>query len=87
VADQALLKTPGAVVDLTIFFDAMRRLQSTLYVGAFRNVLNTGAKTDYYDIQVGDAFISRWREMQTGNTKRPNVACEEVVAAIERLFG
>lgn len=87
LSDDVLLKAANATVDLTHYRDAMTRLQSTLYVGAFRNVLNTGAKTDYFDIQVGDAFISRWREMQTGNNKRANVACEDVVAAIERLFG
>jgi hypothetical protein len=54
------------------YVEAMRRLSRTLYVGAFRNVLNTGAKTDYFDIQVGDAFIRRWRAMQTGNQRHEN---------------
>jgi predicted ATPase len=82
------LLTRGDIrVDIAPYRDAMERLSKTFYIGAFRNVLNTGSKDDYFDIQVGDAFITRWRNMQTGNTKRENIACEAVVNTIERLFG
>ncbi len=85
--DPAVLYKSDVAIDLAPYVAAMDRLRRTFYVGAFRNLLNTGSKADYFDIQVGDAFITRWRNMQTGNTKRENEACEEVTAAIERLFG
>jgi ABC-type Na+ transport system ATPase subunit NatA len=82
-----LLARSGVRADIAVYVDVMKRLSRTFYVGAFRNVLNKGAKEDYFDIQVGDAFIRRWRGMQSGNDLSANAACEEVVAAIEHLFG
>lgn len=82
-----LLHSNGAEVDVDFFRSAMYKLGDTFYIGSFRNLLNTGAKNDYYDIQVGDAFINQWREMQTGNSLQQNMACVEVVEAIQRMFG
>jgi ABC-type Na+ transport system ATPase subunit NatA len=81
------LRLGNIQVDLAQYLDAMTRLYRTFYVGAFRNALNTGAKKNYFDIQVGDAFIRRWRAMQTGDNLREKRVCKEVVSAIERLFG
>jgi len=74
-----------AIIHLLV--SAGKRLANTFYIAAFRNVLNTGAKSDYFDIQVGDAFVRNWRSMQTGDNKRQVKACGEIVSIIERLFG
>ena len=71
----------------SISYQALNQLFSDFYVGAFRNVLNTGSKIDYFDIRIGDAFVKRWRQMQTGNVRSENNACHSVVNAIERLLG
>ncbi len=87
LASAAELGRGDVRVSLRNHLEAMRRLSRTLYVGAFRNVLNTGAKTDYFDIQVGDAFIRRWRAMQTGNQRQENTACLKVEAKVAELLG
>ncbi len=73
-------------VCLRNYVEAMRRLSRTLYVGAFRNVLNTGASS-YFDIHVGDAFIRQWRAMQTGNERLANHACLKVEQKVAELLG
>lgn len=82
-----LISSVGGRVEMNFYLEAAMHMGNSLYIGAFRNVLNTGAKLDYYDIQVGDAFVKRWRQMQSGDNKRDNKACIDVVSAIEQLFG
>ena len=72
--------------DSASLFKALGLLANTLYIGASRNILNTGGNGDYFDIRTGDAFVKRWRQMQTGSVKTENTACRDVVAAIERLL-
>jgi predicted ATPase len=87
LTDNTVLRSDHFRVDIGPYMEAMLLVADTFYVGAFRNLLNTGAKVDYFDIKVGDAFIKQWREMQTGNSLQQNAACEDVTAAVERLFG
>ncbi len=74
-------------VSIKLLHDACERLGRAFYVGAYRNVLNTGGRADYFDLHVGDAFVKRWRHMQSGDNKEQNEACERVVEVIERLLG
>jgi AAA15 family ATPase/GTPase len=84
--DNYVLSNGNSKIDVRNYVNAASQLSRTVYIGAFRNIINTGAKEDYFDIQVGDAFIKRWRDMQTGNSLRDNVAIGSVVSAIEGLF-
>jgi hypothetical protein len=85
--DGTVLRRGDVKIDLRLHHTALLRLRATFYVGAFRNALNTGARENYFDIQVGDAFIKRWRAMQTGDNLREKRVCKQVCADIERLFG
>src|SRR2546427_467568 len=40
---------------------AFKALADTLYIGAFRNVLNVGEMQEYFDIQIGQAFVKQWK--------------------------
>lgn len=75
-----------AIIDATSptrFFSALHR---SLYIGPFRNAINTGA-TQYFDISVGTEFINTWNSWKTGPTKSQNDAIGRVTEDIRRVFG
>lgn len=70
------------------FEAAMTCLQESIYIGAFRNALNRGGESqNYFDIPVGEYFISTWNECQTGSVKRLNKAAARVVEDVTEIFG
>ena len=46
------------------FCEAMDVLRRCIYIGAFRNAINIGTKEDYFDIEIGEAFIERLQIIQ-----------------------
>jgi predicted ATPase len=76
----------GVRFDVSGFFDAAKILAQTLYVGPFRNAINTGTNEDYFDVTVGQAFIKAWRQLKTGNAKRANEAAYGLTQDIARIF-
>jgi ABC-type Na+ transport system ATPase subunit NatA len=81
-------------LDLDFFVDAFRRISRTIYIPAFRNAVNAGAAAmsagtpaNYFDIDVGQAFVQRWREYQTGDSIKRNELTFRVVQDIGRIFG
>src|SRR6267142_572545 len=77
--------TPKA--DLTAIMPALGSLVTTLYIGPFRNAVNIGAHTTYYDLQIGSAFIAQWRNLQTGANRSQNEAVHALTEEIRRIFG
>lgn len=83
-----LLKQGDAIrCDLTPLFKAFADLSQTLYIGPFRNAINVGATSDYYDIQVGQAFIAAWKGYKSGVQLRLNERAYRVEKDIQRIFG
>jgi ABC-type cobalamin/Fe3+-siderophores transport system ATPase subunit len=78
---------PGPGRSITALCEAMAIMQRCIYIGAFRNAINVGTKTDYFDIQIGQAFIQRWRQYKTGGTKQHNELAYRVTQNIEHIFG
>lgn len=64
-------------------FSALRR---SIYVGPFRNAINTGA-SKYFDISVGTEFINTWNVWKTGAVKSQNDSIGQVTEDIKRIFG
>ncbi len=77
----------GQVVDLSPLFSACRALANTLYIGPFRNAINTGTNDNYFDIRVGQAFISAWRHLKSGPDRQSNEAAYSATDGIRRIFG
>jgi len=76
------------LADLTLFFAACDELANAQYIGSFRNPINVGATSNYYDIDVGQAFIARWASFKAGQgSKAANVAAWRVTREIRRIFG
>jgi len=74
------------VAELSHMFEEFEALADTLYIGPFRNAINVGANENYFDIQVGQAFISSWRAFKTGNVKRDNELILRLTEDIKRIF-
>jgi ABC-type cobalamin/Fe3+-siderophores transport system ATPase subunit len=84
---EAHLQRAGTqLTDFTYLFDACREISNALYIGSFRNVINVGTKQAYYDIDVGEAFISAWREFKSGKVKAKNEAALRVIEEIRHIF-
>ncbi|MCA1697823.1 MAG: hypothetical protein LC790_02530, partial [Actinobacteria bacterium] len=49
-----------SLCDPSPYFEAFRVLSDSLYLGAARNAINVGAGSPYYDLVVGEQFISVW---------------------------
>jgi len=71
---------------LAAVFRVSKSLANTLYIGAFRNVLNVGTNTSYFDIVVGQAFVQTWRRFKTGNIKRQSNATYKLMEDIKHIF-
>ena len=67
--------------------NAMRELTNTMYIGPFRNAINIGAQSSYYDIQTGDAFIRTFAGFKSGPNPADNEAVYELLQEIRRIFG
>ncbi|HEY2462042.1 MAG TPA: AAA family ATPase [Candidatus Acidoferrum sp.] len=74
------------VAYLTELFAASKDLSNALYIGPFRNAVNVGSNDAYFDIQVGQGFITAWKQYKTGNLKKHNEACHKLTEDIKRIF-
>ena len=67
--------------------EACRQLGNTMYIGPFRNALNLGAVENYFDIQAGQAFVTRWRSFQTGTNDFQKRMTNRITQDIRDIFG
>lgn len=66
--------------------ELFKDLHNSLYVVAFRNALNIGSMDRYYDIEIGQAFIKKWRQIKTGNSAKDNEAAFRLTEDIKHIF-
>jgi predicted ATPase len=71
---------------LSHLFQLFKALAETLYIGAFRNAINVGSNQNYFDIQVGQAFVQAWRTYKTGPLRQYNEATYKLTEDIKRIF-
>lgn len=69
------------------FLDTFQELSEMLYIGPFRNAINLGGNSDYFDMPIGESFISSWSQKKTGGTKSIQKAILDLTADIQRIFG
>lgn len=73
------------VADLSQMFKACGLLSNMVYIPSFRNAINVGASS-YYDIPIGQAFITQWNSWKTGPTKRLQESAYRVQEDIAKIF-
>jgi hypothetical protein len=74
------------LADVDPIFQIARILAGTLYIGPFRNTINVGTKTDYLDIQIGEAFIKQFRALKTGPSKANSAGIQKLTEDIQKIF-
>jgi hypothetical protein len=84
--DESVRQADAEPILVKPFFDACRVLSSSVYIGPFRNAINVGTQTDYFDIQVGQAFIQKWKQLKTGGQRAQNEATYRLIGDIKRIF-
>jgi ABC-type cobalamin/Fe3+-siderophores transport system ATPase subunit len=86
-AGDVLIAGSQLTADLSELFVAFKELSNSLYIGPFRNAVNVGSNDAYFDIQVGQGFITSWKQYKSGNFKNQNEACHRLTEDIKRIFG
>jgi len=71
---------------LNSFIDFLTDLTNMFYIGPFRNAINIGSMSNYYDIQIGQAFLGQWRAWKTGPNIRANQEAYRVTQDLKRIF-
>lgn len=69
------------------FLNFFKKLHQTIYIPAFRNLINAGEKSGYYDISTGTAFISQWDQWKNGSEKSARDKITKITDDIKNLFG
>jgi ABC-type cobalamin/Fe3+-siderophores transport system ATPase subunit len=87
LGNAALVQAGETRANLGTMIEAFDCLKRTLYVGPYRNAINVGAKQDYFDIHIGQAFIEGWRNFKSGLKSRDNETAHRVERDIQRIFG
>jgi ABC-type cobalamin/Fe3+-siderophores transport system ATPase subunit len=76
----------GRATNLSVLLEAAEIFCNTLYIGPFRNIINVGANTSYFDIQIGDAFVSQFRELKTGPNKKNSIGIQRLIDDVKKIF-
>jgi putative AbiEii toxin of type IV toxin-antitoxin system len=84
--ETTLLYQGSVRLDFSRIFPVFIDFNNTLYIGPFRNIINTGTLKNYYDIEVGQAFVEKWRTLQTGNRRRDNEYVHLLTNNIAHIF-
>jgi ABC-type Mn2+/Zn2+ transport system ATPase subunit len=76
----------GVAFDVTPVQTLFGELAKTVYVGPYRSISELGPTGDYFDVQVGRAFVDRWNAMKTGDDSTNTDAAVAVEREIQRVF-
>jgi predicted ATP-dependent endonuclease of OLD family len=76
----------GQLADFSDLSRIAKTLHNTLYIGPFRNIINIGANTTYFDIQIGDAFVAQFRELKTGASKKNSIGIQRLIDDVRKIF-
>ena len=85
----SIIETDGQNTLPLIFEEIAREfvaLSNTMYLGSFRNAINVGSNQEYFDMQVGQAFIEQWRAYKTGSVRQQNEDAYRLTEDIRRIF-
>jgi predicted ATPase len=84
--NHTMVSASGGQIDFQPLMNLAKTLRNTLYIGPFRNIINVGANAAYFDIQIGDAFVSQFRELKTGANKKNSAGMQRLIDDVRRIF-
>src|SRR5258708_35760360 len=74
------------IADLTDLLKVCEMFAHMVYLPSFRNTINVGASVNYYDIPVGQGFISQWNYWKTNSPKRLQEKAYQVQEDLAKIF-
>ncbi len=80
------IKVEDTLVDMKAYYQIFKALSETVYIGPFRNAVNIGANEDYYDMTIGQKFITLWDSYKSGKTKANIEAALRLSEDIRHIF-
>ncbi len=80
------IKIADTLVDMKAYYQIFKALSKTVYIGPFRNAVNIGANEDYYDMTIGQKFITLWDSYKSGKTKTNIVAALRLTQDMQHIF-
>jgi ABC-type cobalamin/Fe3+-siderophores transport system ATPase subunit len=81
------VKQQPVEIELQRLQAVFQELSRAIYLGPFRNAVNIGGSTDYYDLHIGERFIETWDQFKTGNNREQNRAAIAVERELQEIFG
>lgn len=81
------LQMGGRPIDHRALMAFAGDLHRVMYVGPFRNVINVGGQTNYYDVAVGEQFVQKFHDLKAGQVPSQNEAVARLQREIEMIFG
>lgn len=73
-------------VELAPAQEIWEALSQAVYFGPARNAINVGSNTNYFDIQIGQAFVQQWRNLKSGPDRDQNEATYRLTEDIRKIF-
>jgi ABC-type cobalamin/Fe3+-siderophores transport system ATPase subunit len=77
----------GGTYDSAGIVWAAHLLQNAMYVGPFRNAVNVGGQEGYYDLSIGERFITNWDQAKRGEDRKTHEAIARLEHELARIFG
>lgn len=68
------------------YYRAFEALSKMVYIGPFRNAINIGGSENYYDMTVGQQFITLWDNYKSGDSKNSIEAALRLTEDIRAIF-
>jgi len=73
-------------INIEPILEVFKILKDSIYIPAFRNVVNIGADQEYYDISIGEAFIRTFSQWKLGYQNYQSQIVQSVIEDIKSLF-
>jgi len=80
------IKVGEKLIYIEPYYQAFEALSKTIYIGPFRNAVNLGGHENYYDMIIGQQFISLWDNYKSGNSKAAIRAALKLTRDIKAVF-
>lgn len=74
------------IADLTDLLKVCELFASMVYLPSFRNTINVGTSAKYYDIPIGQGFISQWNTWKTNSPKILQEKAGQVQDDLAKIF-
>lgn len=84
VTEEGSNQSRVTINDISDFF---KKLNGSIYIPAFRNIVNVGQNTSLYDLLTGTAFVEKWNQWKVGTKKFERDQITRITDDIRNLFG